>query len=86
MIHEPRIFLSYASEDHEIAKKFYEALQEQHIAVFFDKKNLGGGEKWDKVLQDNIRESWLFVPFDLQEHTHPRKKGTFGQSGHKQVI
>jgi len=43
------VFLSYASEDSEAAKRICEALRAADIEVWFDQSELRGGDVWDTV-------------------------------------
>ena len=50
----PRVFISYASEDGDIAAKVYQVLQESHFEPWIDKKYLVSGENWDQQIQDEL--------------------------------
>ena len=41
------VFLSYAHEDADVARRIAEALRGEGIEVWFDESALGGGEAWD---------------------------------------
>ncbi|MGL4461359.1 MAG: toll/interleukin-1 receptor domain-containing protein [Planctomycetia bacterium] len=59
----PRIFLSYASEDHELAERLAKALENRpDISVWRDKDDLRGGEEWEPRLNREIADSDFFVP------------------------
>lgn len=56
------IFISYASEDFEQARKIAETFQELGVAVWFDKKSLEPGDAYEAMIKQNIQESKIFVP------------------------
>ena len=41
------IFLSYASQDAEVARKLCEALRAASVEVWFDQSELVGGDAWE---------------------------------------
>ena len=56
------VFLSYASQDAEAAKRICEALRTAGVEVWFDQSELVGGDAWDQKIRKQIKESALFVP------------------------
>lgn len=56
------IFISYASEDFEQARKIAETFQELGVAVWFDKKSLEPGDAYEAMIKQNIQDSKIFVP------------------------
>ena len=62
-----KIFLSYASQDREIAQSINRALLEQGHAVFFDRENLLPGEEFHIQIRCAIEGADLFV-FLISEH------------------
>ena len=46
----PRVFLSYASEDKEQARRLSEKLKARNIETWFDKKDLHAGEDWKQKI------------------------------------
>ncbi len=56
-----RVFISYATEDYEMAEKLYDDLKKEDINVFLDKKDLLPGQNWEKVIQQVIRKSSCFI-------------------------
>jgi TolB-like protein/Tfp pilus assembly protein PilF len=70
------VFLSYASEDAEAAKRICEALRAAGIGVWFDQSELRGGEAWDQSIRKQIKTCALFVPV-ISRHTHERREGYF---------
>ena len=56
------VFLSYASQDAEAARRICEALRAASIEVWFDQSELRGGDAWDQKIRGQINECALFVP------------------------
>ena len=56
-----RVFLSYASEDRELAEPIYLALRAQRHNVFFDRADLPPGEEYDLRIRRAIERCHLFV-------------------------
>jgi TolB-like protein/cytochrome c-type biogenesis protein CcmH/NrfG len=70
------VFLSYASQDAEAAKKICEALRAAGIEVWFDQSELRGGDAWDQKIRRQIKECALFVPI-ISANTQARPEGYF---------
>ena len=70
------VFLSYASQDAEAARRICEALRLEGIEVWFDQSALRGGEAWDASIRRQIRDCALFVPL-VSIHTQERREGYF---------
>ncbi|MFZ0007945.1 MAG: TIR domain-containing protein [Steroidobacteraceae bacterium] len=70
------VFLSYASEDSEAARRICTALQTRGIEVWFDQSNLRGGDVWDQKIRRQIRDCALFVPL-VSANTLKRSEGYF---------
>lgn len=70
------IFLSYASQDAEVARRVADALREAGLAVWFDQSELRGGDAWDATIRTRIKECVLFVPF-ISKNTESRSEGYF---------
>ena len=56
------VFLSYASQDAEAARRICEALQSVGIEVFLDQSELRGGDVWDRKIRREILGCALFIP------------------------
>jgi hypothetical protein len=56
------VFLSYASQDAEAARRIREALRAAAIEVWFDLSELRGGDAWDRKIRDQIRHCAPFMP------------------------
>jgi TolB-like protein/Flp pilus assembly protein TadD len=70
------VFLSYASEDVEAAKRICEALRTAGIKVWFDQSELVGGDAWDQKIRRQIKECALFLPV-ISANTQARLEGYF---------
>jgi TolB-like protein/Tfp pilus assembly protein PilF len=70
------VFLSYASQDAEVAKHICETLRAGGIEVWFDQSELRGGDVWDRQIRKQIHDCALFVPV-ISQHTHERLEGYF---------
>ena len=70
------VFLSYASEDAEAAKRICDAFRAAGIEVWFDQSELRGGDAWDQKIRRELRDCALFVPV-ISAHTAARHEGYF---------
>ena len=70
------IFLSYASEDTEAARRVCDALRAEGLEVWFDKSELRGGDAWDASIRSQIKECALFLPV-ISANTQRRTEGYF---------
>jgi tetratricopeptide (TPR) repeat protein/TolB-like protein len=70
------VFLSYASQDAEAAKRIAEALRAAGVEVWFDQSELRGGDAWDGLIRKRIKECVLFVPL-ITPTTNARAEGYF---------
>ena len=70
------VFLSYASQDAEAAKRICDALRAAGIEVWFDQSELRGGDAWDQSIRRQIKTCALFIPL-VSRHTHDRAEGYF---------
>ena len=70
------VFLSYASQDAEAARRICEALRAAGLEVWFDQSELRGGDAWDASIRKQIRECALFVPL-ISANTDARSEGYF---------
>jgi hypothetical protein len=70
------VFLSYASQDADSARRICEALRAGGIEVWFDQSELRGGDAWDQRIRQQIRECALFVPI-ISVNTQSRLEGYF---------
>jgi len=70
------VFLSYASQDTEAARKICDALRAAGIEVFLDQSELRGGDAWDQKIRRQIKNCALFIPV-ISRHTHERAEGYF---------
>jgi tetratricopeptide (TPR) repeat protein len=70
------VFLSYASQDAEAAKRICEALRAAGLEVWFDQSELRGGDAWDAMIRKRIKDCALFVPL-ITPTTNARAEGYF---------
>ncbi len=70
------IFLSYASQDADAARRICDALRAAGLEVWFDQSELRGGDAWDASIRKNIKECTLFVPI-ISANTDSRPEGYF---------
>lgn len=70
------VFLSYASQDAEAARRICGALRAAGIEVFFDQSELRGGDAWDHKIRTQIRDCELFLPI-ISQNTQARAEGYF---------
>jgi tetratricopeptide (TPR) repeat protein len=70
------VFLSYASQDADMAKTICDALRAAGIEVWFDQSELVGGDAWDKSIREQIAECSLFIPL-LSAITQARREAYF---------
>src|SRR3954468_12488826 len=70
------VFLSYASQDADTARKICEALRTVGVEVWFDQSELRGGDAWDAKIRKQIKDCALFVPV-VSANTQARTEGYF---------
>jgi hypothetical protein len=56
------VFISYASEDYEAARKLYEDLNKGGFTPWLDKEALIAGQNWKTAINKAIKESRYFIP------------------------
>ena len=70
------VFISYAREDAAVAEGIAEKMRAQGIEVWFDRKELVGGDAWDAKIRRQIRECALFLAL-VSGNTNARLEGYF---------
>jgi len=70
------IFLSYASQDADAARRICDALRAAGLEVWFDQAELRGGDAWDASIRKQIKECALFIPL-ITPNTQAREEGYF---------
>ena len=70
------VFLSYASQDAEAARRICDALRSAGIEVWFDQSELRGGDAWDHKIRQQIHDCALFSPI-ISKNTQARAEGYF---------
>ena len=75
------VFLSYASQGAEAARRICESLRSACVEVWFDQSELRGGDAWDQSIRRQIKECALFIPL-ISAHTQERAEGYFRLEWH----
>jgi adenylate cyclase len=70
------VFLSYASQDADAARRICDGLRASGVEVWLDQSELRGGDAWDQKIRQKIHDCALFIPI-LSEHTQERLEGYF---------
>jgi hypothetical protein len=70
------VFLSYASQDAQAARRIGAGLRAARIEVWFDESELRGGDAWDDGIRTGIHDCTLFIPV-ISAHTQARPEGYF---------
>jgi adenylate cyclase len=70
------VFLSYASQDAEVAALICNTLRDAGIEVWFDQNELRGGAAWDAAIRRQIKACALFVPI-ISRNSRARVEGYF---------
>ena len=71
------VFLSYASQDAEAARRICETLRGAGMEVWFDADGgLEQGDEWDAKIRRQIKECVLFLPL-ISANTQARHEGYF---------
>ena len=70
------VFLSYASQDIEPARRIADALRAFGVEVWFDQSELRGGDAWDQKIRKQIHECALFLAI-ISKNTDARPEGYF---------
>jgi len=70
------VFLSYASQDAEAAKRICDALRAAGVEVWFDQSELVGGDAWDQQIRRQIGSCALLIPV-ISANTQARREGYF---------
>lgn len=73
---EHDIFISYASEDFEIAERIYRLLKSLGANPWFDKKKLECGELYERTIDKKIKECKRFMPI-LSQNTLTNERRYF---------
>jgi serine/threonine protein kinase/tetratricopeptide (TPR) repeat protein len=70
------VFLSYASQDVDAAWRICEDLRTAGVEVWFDQRELVGGDAWDRKIRQQIQTCALFLPV-ISANTQTRLEGYF---------
>lgn len=69
----PKVFISYAREDTEIAMRLYNSMKELFLDPWIDQVNLKPGENWQLSVNEGIRECDYFIA--VLSHNSINKRG-----------
>lgn len=75
------VFLSYASQDADAARRICETLRAAGVEVWFDQSELRGGDAWDAKIRKQIKDCALFIPL-ISANTQARHEGYFRLEWH----
>lgn len=53
----PRVFISYAREDGDLASRVFDSLQKAYFEPWLDRESLWGGEDWDRRIEADLDTS-----------------------------
>lgn len=56
------VFLSYSRRDADVVKKLYDELTDKGLRVWYDRENLGVGDKFMEEIKMAIRKTRVFIP------------------------
>jgi formylglycine-generating enzyme required for sulfatase activity len=70
------VFISYASQDAEAARRIAEALRAGGVEVWLDQSELRGGDAWDASIRRQIKGCRLFLAV-ISANTQAREEGYF---------
>jgi len=70
------VFLSYASQDVDAARRICDALRAAGLEVWFDQSELRGGDAWDAAIRRQVRDCTLFMAL-ISANTNARSEGYF---------
>jgi hypothetical protein len=70
------VFLSYASQDLEAARRIGDALRSFGLVAWLDESELRGGDAWDQKIRKQIRDCDYFMPI-ISTRTESRAEGYF---------
>ena len=70
------VFLSYASQDADAARRICVALRAAGVEVWFDQSELVGGDMWNQKIRRQIKYCALLIPI-ISANTQSRTEGYF---------
>jgi len=70
------VFLSYASQDADAARRIGETLRAAGVDIWLDTSELRGGDAWDAAIRKQIKACALFMPV-ISANTRARPEGYF---------
>ena len=72
---QPNVFISYARQDLDVAKRIFKDLKANGMEPWFDEESLLPGQNWRTEIDREIRNSRFFLP--LLSTRSLTKEGTF---------
>lgn len=66
------VFLSYSRRDSEVVQKLYKQLTDKGLRVWYDRENLGIGDRFMDEIKQSIRKTRVFIPV-LSHHIEEEK-------------
>lgn len=72
-----RIFINYAHDDIDLAKKLANQLIDIGANVWIDTKNIKGGDRWKNKMDDGLWRSQFVVSIITKNSLHPDRKWVF---------
>lgn len=85
-VRQPTVFLSYASEDREAARRLTDALLQAGFGdVWFDQHKLVAGDDWSDRIEEAIEHCDFFMPV-LSHQADRRREGVFWEEWRKAVV
>jgi TolB-like protein len=70
------VFLSYASQDAQAARRICDVLRAGGVEVWFDQSELRGGDVWDRQIKKQVHDCALFIAV-ISANTQARLEGYF---------
>jgi len=70
------VFLSHAHQDSDVVQRIANALENAGVEVWFDRKELAGGDAWDAKIRRQIADCALLIPV-VSANTQARLEGYF---------
>jgi hypothetical protein len=73
------VFLSYSTQDRDLASAITSALKDSGISTWFDAHEIRAGERWEPLVEEALRESRVLVLILNTENLN--RPGTFFEIG-----
>ena len=63
-----QVFINYAHEDIEIARRLYSELRNAGVNPWLDERSLSPSQRWEPEIRKAIKNSRYFIPLLLETH------------------